>query len=78
MSLSIKMKVIEQICESEERNVTMYGLSCMDTDTEEISVYNSLTSDKKSIDCLMKKCINGEVSFISLNDIIYDFIVEKY
>ncbi len=72
------MKVIEQICESEERSVMMYGLSCMDTETKEKAVYNSLTSDKKSIDCLMKNCINGEVSFISLHDIIYDFIVEKY
>ena len=74
----IRMNLIEEISKMESGDVIkMYGLACVIADTGEKVIYKSLSSDKAAVEALMKKCIDGKVTIVSLEDIIYDFISEE-
>ena len=69
--------MIEENCLTEDnREILMYGLRCINTENNDIEIYNSLSSDKNSINILIQNCIAGDVSLTTLRDIIDDFVAE--
>ncbi|MEG0900068.1 MAG: hypothetical protein RSD67_04250 [Oscillospiraceae bacterium] len=69
-------EMIEETILTDDGVITMYGINFTDASNGKVIVFQSLTSNLKSIQELIYQCYHSLVTETTISDIIYDFICQ--